>query len=300
MRSTMGFALLLIVVLLGYQFFFKPKTDTPPAPAQSQAAQSTPPAAAAPAAPGATPVQASSKGSASAPATSATPAITAAAETETTVENEQYKIVFTNRGAQVKHWILKKYNDTAGKPLDMVQPQAAARFGLPLSLYTYEPALTSEVNQALYQVSGSPPSANGMVLAPAGLTYHYAANGIDVLKTFRFDSSYVISIETELKRNGSPVRALVQWPAGLGDMEEFLPSSLTRGPTPTPSYFAWSLDGKQDNEAAAKVGGNATLNRCLQLRRPSPTSTSLRRSCPTIPQERHSSRCTTPSICPAI
>jgi hypothetical protein len=32
----------------------------------------------------------------------------------------------------VKHWILKKYFDSAGKPLDLVQPQAAARFGLPL------------------------------------------------------------------------------------------------------------------------------------------------------------------------
>ena len=65
-----------------------------------------------------------------------TPAIAASAETETTVENELYKIVFTNRGAQVKHWILKKYFDTSGKPLDMVQPQLAARFGLAaLALY---------------------------------------------------------------------------------------------------------------------------------------------------------------------
>ena len=40
-----------------------------------------------------------------------TPQIAAAVETDTTVENELYKIVFTNRGAQVKHWILKKYFD---------------------------------------------------------------------------------------------------------------------------------------------------------------------------------------------
>ncbi len=64
-----------------------------------------------------------------------------------------FRIVFTNRGAQVKHWILKKYKDTGGKPLDMVQPQASAQFGLPLSLFTYEPALTTQVNQALYQVT---------------------------------------------------------------------------------------------------------------------------------------------------
>jgi hypothetical protein len=48
------------------------------------------------------------------------------------------------------------------------------------------------------------------------------------------------------------VRALVQWPAGLGDMEEFLPSSTDAQPVFTPSYFAWSLDGKQDYEAAPR------------------------------------------------
>jgi len=60
---------------------------------------------------------------------------------ETTVENDNLKIVFTNRAAQVTHWILKgkQYQD---HPI----PGAAARSGqskdsdagLPLSLYTYE------------------------------------------------------------------------------------------------------------------------------------------------------------------
>jgi YidC/Oxa1 family membrane protein insertase len=130
-----------------------------------------------------------------------------------------YKIVFTNRGGLVKHWILKKDFETSGKPLDMVQPELAARFGLPLSLFTYEPLLTAQLNQALYQAS-----ATGLVLAPNTLTFHYAQNGVDVVKTFRFDSSYVITVEAAVKRNGTPVRALVAWPAGLGDMEEFVPA----------------------------------------------------------------------------
>ena len=146
----------------------------------------------------------------------------------------------------------------------MVQPQAAARFGLPLSLFTYEPALTTQLNQVLYQVtaSGAQPSATGHAVAPgtSALTFHYADKGLDVVKTFRFDSGYVLTVETEVKRNGVPVRALVEWPAGLGDMEEFLPASLTRSSVPTPSQFAWSLDGKQDSIAAKKVSGNATID----------------------------------------
>jgi YidC/Oxa1 family membrane protein insertase len=197
-------------------------------------------------------------------APAATPAVAAQIEAETTVDNDKYTIVFTNRGAQVKHWILKGYFDTAGKPLDMVQPQAATRFGLPLSLFTYEPALSSQLNQELYQVSasGAQPSATGHAVAPAtnALAFHYADNGLDVVKTFRFDTGYVVTVEAQVKRNGAPVRALVAWPAGLGDMEEFLPVSLTRTQVPTPSQFAWSLDGKQDSMAAKKVSGNATLD----------------------------------------
>jgi YidC/Oxa1 family membrane protein insertase len=256
MRTTIGFAALLLVVLLGYQYFFKPK---PAANPQTPQTQSQPLAAPGGQAGDATPAAASS-----APNSGVAPTVSAALETLTTVENEQYKIVFTNRGAQVKHWILKKYKDSAGKPLDMVQPQASAQFGLPLSLFTYEPALTAQVNQALYQVTvaGTQPSPGAVVLAPATLTFHYAANGLDVLKAFRFDSSYVIDVEAQVLRNGTPARTLVEWPAGLGDMEEFgaATSALTPGQIRQPSYFSWSLDGKQDYVAASKVSGNATLD----------------------------------------
>jgi YidC/Oxa1 family membrane protein insertase len=261
LRSTMGFALLLLVVLLGYQYFFKPKPAPPSTPAQTQS-QTAASGQALASQSGSGPAGQGPSGTPAGQVAAAAPTVAASMESLTTVENEQYKIVFTNRGAQVKHWILKKYFDTAGKPLDMVQVQASAQFGLPLSLYTYEPALTAQVNQALYQatVDGAQPAATGALLAPTNLTFHYAANGVDVLKTFRFDASYVVTVETQVLRNGTPVRALVEWPAGLGDMEEFLPSSLTRGPSRTPSYFSWSLDGKQDFEAASKVSGNATLD----------------------------------------
>jgi YidC/Oxa1 family membrane protein insertase len=186
MRSTIAFTLLMLLVVLGFQYF-KPKQATPAPAAQTQS-QTPQPAGPAAAGQQAQPQLAAG----SVQASSATPAVAAALETDTTIESQQYKIVFTNRGAQVKHWILKKYNDTAGKPLDMVQPQAAASFGFPLSFYTYEPALTAQLNQALYQVtaSGAQPSATGSALAPEtnALTFHYAANGLDVVKTVRSPS----------------------------------------------------------------------------------------------------------------
>jgi YidC/Oxa1 family membrane protein insertase len=246
-RSLMTFTFLALAMLLAFQYF-KPKQDTPAAPpAQTQQHAPQSPAASQP----------SPSNSAAAPATlsapSSTPAVVATGELETTVENEVFRIVFTNRGAQVKHWILKKYSDTSGKPLDLVQPQLASQFGLPLSLYTYESDLTAQLNQALYQ-----PSATGSLVAPASLTFHYAQNGVDVTKTFSFDSSYVLGVDVAVRRNALPVRALVNWPAGLGDMEEYLPSSTTRSTLLTQSQIITSIDGKQDTIAAAKVSGNAT------------------------------------------
>ena len=258
------FTLLALVVLLGYQMFFKPK----PAPPAQQQQQQSQPQAISPATPSGTP-------QAGPVASSALPAIAAAAVSETTVENANFRIVFTNQGAQVKHWILKNYQDSTGKPLDMVQAQAAARFGLPLSLFTYDAALTQQVNQALYQVTvdGAQP-VGGVAHVPAtkALSFHYSDGSVDVIKTVRFDETYVISVESQVRRNGALQRALLSWPAGLGDMEEFASGQGHNLPmSRTPSMFAWSIDGKQDSLAANKVSGNATLEQPTQPRSPSAT-----------------------------
>jgi YidC/Oxa1 family membrane protein insertase len=270
-RVMMAVMLLVFIVIFGYDYL-RPKAATPAPNAQQQNQPQIPANLQSPEPGHAGAAQmASGQGAPQAPL--APPQVAAPLETETTIENDQYRAVFTNRGAEVKHWILKKYTDSAGKPLDMVQPQASAQFGLPLSLFTYEPALTAELHQALYQVTatGAEPTATGHASVPqtSALTFHYAAGGLNVVKTFRFDASYVVTIETQVTRNGTPVRALVEWPAGLGDMEEFLPSRIDKSTgyqvrTSANSFFAWSLDGKQDTEKASKVSNNATLDQSYE------------------------------------
>ena len=243
MRSTLAFMVLIGVALLAYNYF-KPPVPTPPTAQQTQSATQTagPQTASAPAAPSTT-----------ADAAGATPAVVAAAETQTVVENELYKITFSNRGALVKHWILKKYKDSRGNPLDLVNQAGAAQFGFPLSLYTYEPALTSEVNTALYQAS-----ATGSVAAPAGIVFKYAKGPLSVTKTFTFNESYVIDTQVSVERNGQQVRALISWPSGLGDQEEAAQFAASK--------FAWSTDGKRDSVGAIKsmfsagVTGNQTID----------------------------------------
>jgi YidC/Oxa1 family membrane protein insertase len=251
-RSLILFTFLALAALMVYQYFQKPAANAPANQAQQQAAQSAQQAqqtSSATSAGGGT-------GSVDRTAT-AVASVGASAETTTTIENEKFRITFTNKGAQVQHWILKQYTDSSGKPLDMVQQDAASRFGLPLSLYTYDNALTTQLNTALYQAS-----TTGQVLGPNSVSFHYAAGGLEVVKTFSFDTIYAIGVRVNVKLNGEPVRALVAWPAGLGDMEEFLAANGKRTTflVPTQSMFGWSIDGKQDTEAAKKVSGNATLD----------------------------------------
>jgi YidC/Oxa1 family membrane protein insertase len=136
--------------------------------------------------------------------------------------------------------------------LDLVNPRTVA-FGLPLSLFTYEPELTKQLNSALYQVSVSgAASGTGVIQAPCSVSFHYAGNGLDVMKTFRFDSSYVMTAEVEVRRYGVPQRALLAWPGGLGDQTDAIQFASGK--------FAWSLNGKDDSIDAKKISGNATFD----------------------------------------
>ena len=121
------------------------------------------------------------------------------------------------------------------------------------------------------------------------------------MKTFSFNTSYVVSAHVTVKRDGEPVRALVAWPAGLGDMEEFIAASGQADHilTHTDSQFAWSIDGKQDTEAAKKVSGNATIDQPYEYAALMDLYFAAA-SCPMCRSARRWSPSTTPSICPAI
>jgi YidC/Oxa1 family membrane protein insertase len=244
-RMLMVFAVTFALIILSQIFLFKKSPAKPNAtenlPAASQSAPSS--ATGTPAAP---PVaaQASSQTSAST-RPSQVAAQVASSEGETVVENPVYRITFTNRGAQVKSWVLKKYKDDDGKPLDLVHKDAS-KFGLPLSLYTYDENLKNQINSALYVAAPS-----GNIDAPGELTYDYASGDVTVHKTFQFGDTYVVSMETSVTQNGKPVQAYPMWPAALGDE--------TTGPAYASQKLEYLADGKVERLAPKKVSGGNTL-----------------------------------------
>ncbi len=233
--------LVMLGVLFGLQYWrarHNPQTESPNAPAGVSA-----PAAPVPG------VNNTAVPATAAHDSGAVPGATvqAAAQSTTVVENELYRITFSNQGGEVASWVLKRYKDSEGQPLDLVHEGASKLYGYPLSLYTYDPALTRALNEALYV-----PSATGTLQAPANLSFTYQAGPLKVTKTFSFGADYVVHADTQVLRNGAPVAAALAWPAGFGDMEN------------AAAYLNATVDamsdGKEHHENSKKVIGGATEN----------------------------------------
>jgi YidC/Oxa1 family membrane protein insertase len=205
-RLLIAFVLTFVVLVLMQPLLKKYGPKEQPPAQQQKSSPTTPGAVTQP------PGTAQQQPSVAAAATQALPPKEASAEHETVIENDLYRIVFTNRGAQVKSWVLKRFNDDKGNPLELVNSVAAPQYGYPMSLWTYDGGLRKSLNEALY-VS----SITGSVHAPATLAFEYISGGLVVRKIFNFDHSYVVKVDTLVQKDGSAVRAFPAWPGGFGD-----------------------------------------------------------------------------------
>ncbi len=210
-RLLLVFVLTFAVLLISQPLLMKYiKPQQQPAPAQ-QPAQTVPTPSAVPVPPPVTP-KVTGGGGGGVNKTKPSGTKEATAEQETVVENDLYRITFTNRGAQVKSWVLKKFHDDQGHPLELVNQVAAQQHGYPLSLWTYDEALRKKLADALYVTS-----ASGTLSAPADISFEYSDGATTVRKSFHFDHSYVLKIDSQVTQNDVPVRAYPAWPAGFGD-----------------------------------------------------------------------------------
>ena len=242
--------LLMAVIIFGAQFFMKKYAPTPAPPAHPQPeAQkpATPPSTSRPPSQSTAPaaVTAPKRGK-KAPAPAEPVTQQAQSESETVIENDLYRITFTNRGGEAKSWILKKYFDDQGHPLDLVNQTASAKYGFPLSLWTYDESLRNKLNSALYVTSET-----GTVAAPTKVVFEYADAGLTVRKTFEFDHSYVVHVQTSVVQNGNPVAAFPAWPAGFGDENTVYGYGL--------GQFEYQYNSTTEHLAYKKVSNGNTL-----------------------------------------
>ena len=201
-RLPLALALMMLVLLVS-QYIFKPAPGPKPvAPSgnnttAAQVTQKPPVASQAPMLPS-SPGQTQSQ-------------IQASSENTTEIDTSLYHIVFTNRGAAVKSWVLKKFQDNAGKPLQVINT-AATDVPLPFTIELNGNKPAFDPNTVLYQ---SKVTGGG-----TGIEFNYSDGRTSIRKAFQFTpDSYLSEVKSEVLENGTAVPNTLMWRGGFGDQK---------------------------------------------------------------------------------
>jgi YidC/Oxa1 family membrane protein insertase len=207
---------LMMLVLLVSQYIFKPAPGPKPLKrsGDTHSAVLTQPPPAAPAIPDAT---------AGVPA--ATGQIQARAEQTTDIDTDLYHVVFTNGGAVVKSWVLKRFKDAAGKPLQLVHQTAFggqnANVPPPFAIEIKDQRITVDPNAVLYRAT---PTSDGI-----GVDYDYSDGRTTIRKSFHFSKdSYLAEVQSSVVSGDTPVPHFLEWRGGFGDPKAFRASTTGR------------------------------------------------------------------------
>jgi YidC/Oxa1 family membrane protein insertase len=148
------------------------------------------------------------------------PLVAASAERDIRVETPEVSAVFTNRGARLKSWRLKRYRDQKGQPQELVENQIEGQ-PLPFTLRTANDALTATLNNALYTVIGAPDGASE-VTSPVDLSFEYRDSaGVHAVKTFHLEpSTYVVTVDAKVTEGDRALTPAIVWGPGIGEYGE--------------------------------------------------------------------------------
>jgi YidC/Oxa1 family membrane protein insertase len=193
--------LLLAFVLMGIVLFATPYFFKQPPPPPGKKVQLAP-----------APVPAPEQKPAEAVTAAPTPGqVSAQKESLVTLDTDLYRIDFSNRGAVVRSWILKKYKDSSQKPVDLVNTAAASVTGNPFSLIFKNQKPSADLNNVLYAIKRSDDGLQ--------LDFEYSDGKVFSRKTFKFTKdSYQSQVSSEATENGVAVPHLLAWRGGFGDM----------------------------------------------------------------------------------
>jgi YidC/Oxa1 family membrane protein insertase len=202
---TMETRLLLAFLLMGLvlfltPYFYKAPPPPPKQPAPAAANKTGQPAKNAPAAPQ----------PATAAASETLPQVQAGSEEEFAIDTDIYRVRFSNRGAVVRSWVLKKSVDRAGKPLELVDQTALGKAPAPFSLALKDSQVAGALNSGLYMAK---PDPDGL-----GIQYEFSDGKNSAKKSFKFSKNgYLSQVVTVVTQNGAPVEHEIQWRGGFGD-----------------------------------------------------------------------------------
>ncbi|MGH9442633.1 MAG: membrane protein insertase YidC [Thermoanaerobaculia bacterium] len=127
----------------------------------------------------------------------AIPEVSASQEERVVVDRPLYRAVFSNRGAVLVSYILKKYDDDQGQPLEMVHIEPSVSSS-DLSLdFGADANATRAANTSLYRVTRSHDGREE-------IRFLFAGAGRSIEKTFSFGDGYLISTEVSCRGTAQP------------------------------------------------------------------------------------------------
>lgn len=170
----------------------------------------------------------------------------ASAEQATVIDTDLYHVTFSNRGAVVRSWTLKKYTDASGKPLELVNETAVSKVGYPFAFAFRDKKPSIDLNQALFVAK---PAADGLSVA-----FEFSDKGTFARKVFEFQkNSYLSTVSSDVTENGAPILNLMQWRGGFGDL------AASNAPSLQAELHYDSSEGKTVRQAA-KVAKEGPFN----------------------------------------
>jgi YidC/Oxa1 family membrane protein insertase len=136
-------------------------------------------------------------------------AVSAASAQDYTLDTDLYNVVFTNRGASVKSWTLKKFKDSDGKPLELANQKGAEKFGSPFTFEFRDKQPSSDLNKGLWVAHPGQET----------ISFEYSDGRTHATKTFALQpNSYLVQYSDQVMQGETGLPHLVQWRGGFGDM----------------------------------------------------------------------------------
>jgi len=143
--------------------------------------------------------------------------ISETAEEQILIDTPLYQAVWSNKGAVLKSWRLKEYQDENKEDLEMISLKSEEIGIYPFALQTDDPAFDTSLNSGLYTFSSSKVELNEN--QEGELRFEYADDeGNRVEKTFLFQGGkYTFDVRLSVWKKGQKIDPRLLWGPSLGN-----------------------------------------------------------------------------------
>ena len=245
-RNAILATALVILILIGYQWYLSQLEAPPHEPPRPTAAPSPPPAAPAPPA---APKPPQSRPAAT-PRGYAPTAQLGLSVREVVVETPLMRVTLSTAGARVTSWQLKKYHVGNGAPVDLVAVMDPGSSPGPLSAWA-----DGDQVQALHQVDRQGLDLGGRDESGSVTFTGVSASGMEIQKKLTFHADrYYVEVDLAVRNLSvaeAPVELRIAWGPGLRNSLDKKHSTL-QAPT------LW-VNGKREREDLSKLNGGKVV-----------------------------------------